>query len=90
MVKLAESNDCVNNLIQLICINNTGYLIHGDDHDEWWIVFVVWLTEEKRLALFPAGTTIKDPHHRKSPTRRKQDLNLRRTWVHAFLNEVEQ
>ena len=31
------------------------------------------------LALFPSGTTVRDPHHRESPTRRKQGLNLRRT-----------
>ena len=37
----------------------------------------------KRLALFPAGTIVRDPHHRKSPTRREQDLNLRRTLVQA-------
>ena len=43
------------------------------------IVFVVWLTDERRLALFPAGTIIRDPHHRESPTRREQSLNLRRT-----------
>ena len=34
-----------------------------------WIVFVVWLTNEKRLALFPAGT--RDPHNCESLTRRK-------------------
>ena len=37
------------------------------------------LTEERRLALFPAGTIVRDPHHRESPTRREQGLNLRRT-----------
>ena len=42
-------------------------------------VFVVWLTDERLLALFPAGTIVRDPHHRESPTRREQDLNLRRT-----------
>ena len=30
------------------------------------------LTDERRLALFPAGTTVRDPHHRESPTRREQ------------------
>ena len=40
--------------------------------------FAVWLTDERRLALFPAGTIVRDPHHRESLTRRKQDLNLRR------------
>ena len=47
----------------------------------WWIVLVVWLTDERHLALFPAGTIVRDPHHRESPTRREQDLNLRRTLV---------
>ena len=41
--------------------------------------FVVWLTNEKRLALFPTGTIARDPHHRESLTRRVQGLNLRRT-----------
>ena len=34
----------------------------------WWIVFVVWLTDGRRLALFPAGIIVRDPHHRESPT----------------------
>ena len=41
--------------------------------------FMVWLTDERRLALFPAETIVRDPHHRESPTRREQDMNLRRT-----------
>ena len=45
----------------------------------WWIVFTVSLTDERRLALFPAGTIVRDPHHRESPTRREQGLNLLRT-----------
>ena len=48
----------------------------------WWIVFVVWLTDKRRLALFPAGT-LQPESQRLSPsripaTRRDQDLNLRR------------
>ena len=42
------------------------------------MVSVVWLIDGRRLALFPAGTIVKDPHHRESPTRREQGLNLRR------------
>ena len=34
---------------------------------------------ERRLGLFSAGINIRDPHHRESPTRYKQGLNLRRT-----------
>ena len=41
-----------------------------DDDDELFL----W-----RLALFPAGTIVRDPHHRESPTRREQGLSLRRT-----------
>ena len=41
--------------------------------------FVVWLTDERRLALFPLGTIVRYPYRRESPTRREQDLNLRRT-----------
>ena len=47
------------------------------------MVFVVWLTDERRLALFPAGTIVRDPHHRESPTRREQTLKLRRVRVQA-------
>ena len=41
--------------------------------------FVVWLTDERRLTLFPARTIVRDPHHRESLTHREQGLNLRRT-----------
>ena len=33
----------------------------------WWIAVVVWLTDKRCLALFPAGTIIRDPHHHESP-----------------------
>ena len=33
------------------------------------------------IALFPAGTIIRDPQLRESLKRLEQDLNLRRTWV---------
>ena len=52
--------------------------------------FVVWLTDERHLALFPAGTIVRDPHFRESPTRREEDFNLHRTLVQALLNEVVQ
>ena len=41
--------------------------------------FVVWLTDERHLALLLAGTIVRDSQHRESPTRREQDLSLRRT-----------
>ena len=69
----------------------TGLINDDDDDDKWgWIVSVVWLTDERRLALFPAKTFVRDPHHRESPTCREQDLNLRRTWVQVLQNEVVQ
>ena len=34
------------------------------------IVFMIWLTDERRLASFLAGTIVRDPHHRESPTQR--------------------
>ena len=42
------------------------------------------------LALFPAGTIVRDPHHHESLTYFKQDLTLCRTWVQVLLNEVVQ
>ena len=39
----------------------------------------VWLTDERRLALFPVGAIVRDLHHHESPTRCKQGSNLSRT-----------
>ena len=36
---------------------------------------MVWLTNERRLVLFPVETIVKDPHDRKSPTRRERTYN---------------
>ena len=43
------------------------------------VVFVTWLTRERRLALFPARVIVRDPRHRESSTCCVQDLNLCRT-----------
>ena len=53
----------------------------------WWIVSVVFSTVGSRLVFFLPGST---PQHRKSSTHCEQNLNLRRTWVQALLNEVVQ
>ena len=45
----------------------------SDDNGYGWWWFVVWLTDERRLALFPARTIARDPHHRESLTRGEQD-----------------
>ena len=34
---------------------------------------MVWLTDERRVALFSAGTIVRDLHHRESLTHYKQD-----------------
>ena len=53
----------------------------SSDNDQWWwIVFLVWLTGERRLTLFSASTIVRDVHHLESPKRREQGLSLRRTW----------
>ena len=41
--------------------------------------FVVWLIDERHLALFLAGTIVRDPHYNEFPTRREHDLNMCRT-----------
>ena len=61
-------------------------LVDGEDDDELFL----WLTDERYLALFPARFIVRDSHHGEFLTRHKQDLNLHRTWVKAFLNEVVQ
>ena len=53
----------------------------NDDDDDFFCGMVV--TDERRLALFPAGTIVRDPHHCESLTCREQDMNLRRIWVQA-------
>ena len=52
--------------------------------------FCGMVDRQRNLALFPAPAINKDPHHHESPTRRKQNLNLRKTWIPALLNEVAQ
>ena len=39
------------------------------------------MTDKTSLTLFPAGTIVKDSQHRKSPTPRKNNQNLRRTFL---------
>ena len=38
----------------------------------WWVVFMKWLTDERRIALFPAETIVIDFHHCKTLTGCKQ------------------
>ena len=43
-----RNNEKVQNLMMMMMMN----------------CFLVWLTNERRLALFPAKTIVRDPHHR--------------------------
>ena len=52
--------------------------------------FCGMVDRERCLALFPAETNVRYPHHDESPTRREQGLNLRRAWVQTQLSEVVQ
>ena len=47
--------------------------------------FVVRLTEERRLALFPAGTIVRDPHHLESLTRREKNRSSNYSVFHQLL-----
>ena len=55
----------------------------GDDDNDDDELFLWYGWPTKGVALFPAGTIARDPHHRESPARREQGLNLRITWVKA-------
>ena len=83
-------NSSLGNQVKLLGVTIDNALKFDDRITKNWIVFLVRLTDERCLALFPAGTIVRDPHHRECPTRREQGLNLRRTWVQAQLNEVVQ
>ena len=48
--------------------NSKLWIWHSGRKISWWILFFVWLTDERRLALFPAETIFRDPHHRESLT----------------------
>ena len=50
--------------------------------------FMVWLTDQRCLALFPAGTIVRDPYHRESLIRREQGFNLGRTCVVKLWSKV--
>ena len=60
------------NFVMMLYLTITTFYRHNilikTRNEWWWIVFAVWLTDERRLALFPAGTIVRDPHHRESLT----------------------
>ena len=51
----------------------------GDDDDDDDEFFCSMVNRRKALALFPAETIVRDPHHGESPARNDQVLNMRRT-----------
>ena len=65
-----------------------GWRLFFDFRASWWwcwIVFVVWLFDERYLTLFPARTIVKDPYHREYPTHSDQDLSLHRNLSSDFI-----
>ena len=54
--------------------------------------FVVWLTDERCLVLFPAGTIVRDPRYRESLTRREQDqrqvLSFAKLYMYIYINYI--
>ena len=52
--------------VKVVVRNKYGSLTSLDDgddnHDK--LFFVVWLTDKRRLAVFPTRTIVRDPHHR--------------------------
>ena len=63
----------------LYLINEVSYYLSFDMMVMMNIVFVVLLTDERCLALFPARSIDRDPHHGESLTLCKQDLKVHRT-----------
>ena len=58
-----------------VVLENIPYDDDNDYYDN--VVFIEWSTDERRiLILIPAGTIVRDSHHHKSLTCRKQNLNL--------------
>ena len=52
----------------------------GDDDDDDDDEFLCSMVNRRKvLALFPAETIVRDPHHGESPARNDQVLNMRRT-----------
>ena len=54
----------------LLCYNLLNLLLTLEADDE--LFFEVGLTDERRLALFPDETIVRDPRHRESPTCREK------------------
>ena len=57
---------------------SSRYVDDGDDDDDDDDGFC-GTVDRQNTALFSVGTIVRDPHHRKSPIHREQDMNLRRT-----------
>ena len=79
-------------MISLIFFNSWFSLFDDDnddnDHDDDKLYLRNDWQTKSVYALFPAVTIVRDSLHRKSPTRCKQGLNLRRICVKTLLNKV--
>ena len=71
-----------NELTRTLTCDSVNKTPKTDDDDGRMImmrnVFAEWWTSERRLALFPAQTTVRDSPHHESPTCHEQDLRLLR------------
>ena len=87
VLSIAISNGCQHNLNLMeksffvnyfLCVEPYTFFIFKNNVYSFtlaaWIVSVVWLTNERRLAFFP-GIIIRYAHHHES---NKQDLNMHR------------
>ena len=84
-VRNSQAFISINCCTELI-VNNDNDDDDDDDDDAKELFW--WLTDERRLALFAAGTIARDPYHRKSPAHRKQDLNLQKIWVETLFSRL--
>lgn len=90
VLSIVISNGCQHNLNLMekslfvnyfLCVEPYTFFIFKNNAYSFtlavWIVSVVWLTNERRLAFFP-GIIIRYAHHHES---NKQDLNMHRMWA---------
>ena len=56
-------------MIRLQMKNYNTILTENDDDDDDDELLCGMVDRRKAFSLFPAGTIVRDPHHRKSPTR---------------------
>ena len=81
LVTNRKENEMIGGMIYDVTSSKYEWKDIYDDDDELFLWYG-WTTKGVS-SYFQAGTIVRGPHHRESPTRCKQGLNLRRTWVQA-------